>query len=438
MGNQSPYLSYFDLVNGTLNDYINLSMIIKDAKITIGGQDCDANFVLVDHNSSLSLSLDLGDVTLKAGDTMTLNVILTPWGDQNSTNDDNVRVIRENSVLNAVTVTPAQGTIVLESAWMPLVKSGDGKSVEFTVSGGENHIALRAYGFDTLTAPRIYEKIDGEWKEVRVNSAAIPDVGGNAHHYDGYAVFYDGDGTYSYSFVFTQTGGAPRTFRMVADEEFTGWPSELPEPEQGEETTQPNDPETEEDPVAPGTAYNYIANAEQLKISLDNTRVGVGQYSVEEGEYVRVYGNGTSVESVFNVFTANKSVTGQYVVIKYRLPADSNAPYFDVFTSTKLEEATAQNFCQLLSPVCDGEWHVLVADATKFASNQAFPAGGDGNYAAKFMRFDIFNEPTEGYIDLAYVAMCDNLDKVAANVGEVGEYTLYEGPSETTLIKVGE
>ncbi|MBQ7380050.1 MAG: hypothetical protein IJW70_10295 [Clostridia bacterium] len=439
LGDLAPYFDYFGLVSGNQNDYINLSMIIEDADITIGGEKCDANFVVVDQNNSLSLSLNLGEVTLKAGDTIKMNVILTPWGDQNSTNDDNVRAIRENSVLAPVVVTPGEGTSIVESEWMPLVKSENGKSAEFTVSGGQNNIALRAYGFSMLTAPKIYEKIGDEWVEVRVNSAATPDDAGNAHHYDGYAVFYDGDGTYSYSFVFTQKGGAPRTFRIVAEEAFAGWPNELPAPEQGndEDQTQPGSGEqgTAEDPIAPGTEYNFVVDAKGLKAAMDATRVGLGKYSLEEdGAYVRAYGDGSAVESVFNVFSSNKAVTGQYVVIKYRLPAGSNAPYFDVFTSTTGGEATAQNFCQVMAPICDGAWHVMVVDATKFATNQGFPQGKDGTYAAKFMRFDIFNAPTDGYIDIAYVAMCDSLDKVAANVGEVGEYTLYQGPDAKTVI----
>ena len=438
LGNIAPYFDYFGLVSGNLSDYINLSFIIKDAEMTIGGEKYDPSFILIDQNQSLSLSLNLGAVTLKAGDTIKMNVILTPWGDQTSTNDDNVRVIRENSVLNPVQVTTVDGTEVLKTDWLPCVKSGDGKSAEFTVSGGEGNITLRAYGFSMLTVPVIYEKINGEWVEVRINSAATPDSAGTAHHYDGYAVHYDGDGTYSYSFVFTQNGGTERTFRIVADTAFTSWPSELPEPEQDEKPSEPEqDTQPGEAPVVPGSAYNLVVDAAALKIGMDNSRVGMGKYELrEDGAYVRAYGNGSSVETVFNTFTSNKTVTGQYVVIKYRLPAGASADYFDVFISTTQSEATAQNFCQVFAPICDGEWHIMVVDCTQFTTNQFFTQGADGAYAAKFMRFDIFNAPTEGYIDLAYVALCDSLDKVAANAGEVGEYTLYQGPNEKTVVKV--
>ena len=45
-----------------------------------------------------------------------------------------------------------------------------------------------------------------------------PDVGGNCHEYDGYTVYYDGDGTFSYAFMATMENGEARRFRIVVEE----------------------------------------------------------------------------------------------------------------------------------------------------------------------------------------------------------------------------
>jgi hypothetical protein len=45
----------------------------------------------------------------------------------------------------------------------------------------------------------------------------MPDKMGISHDYDGYMIQYDGDGTYSYSFVTAITNGAARTFKIVVE-----------------------------------------------------------------------------------------------------------------------------------------------------------------------------------------------------------------------------
>ena len=107
--------------------------------------------------------------------------------------------------------------MVIDTAFVPMLKTTNGRSAEFTLSGGENNIAVRVYGFDTLTVPKIYEKKNGAWVEYEVSSAKSPDVGGNCHEYDGYTVYYDGDSTFSYAFMATMENGAARRFRIVVD-----------------------------------------------------------------------------------------------------------------------------------------------------------------------------------------------------------------------------
>ena len=162
-------------------------------------------------------------MTFKKGDTITLNMILVPWGDgygmtdyNRADTDWNVRQIRENSLLDPFKVTVTNGTKI-DSVFMPRVKSTDGKSAEFTISGGENNVTVRVYGMKKVARPVIYEKVDGKWVVYDVSSLSTPDSLGNAHDYDGYMIHYDEDGTYSYSFVTTITDGQARTFKIVVE-----------------------------------------------------------------------------------------------------------------------------------------------------------------------------------------------------------------------------
>ena len=103
------------------------------------------------------------------------------------------------------------------------MKSTDGKSAEFSVSGGANNIAVRVYGFETLTVPAVEEYADGEWKTVELCSASKPDNQGYGYLYDGYSVYRDADGTYSYAFTFDIGEGEERRFRITAEGEFEGF-----------------------------------------------------------------------------------------------------------------------------------------------------------------------------------------------------------------------
>ena len=144
-----------------------------------------------------------------------------PWGSYKSVYnssdfapDQNVRDVRANSMLNPVKVDVIADCTVVDAPFMPKVRSTNGKSAEFTLSGGENNITVRAYGFNTLTLPTVSEKIDGKWVAYELSSKNNPDVAGISHSYDGYNVYYDKDGTYSYSFVVAMDNGKSRTFKL--------------------------------------------------------------------------------------------------------------------------------------------------------------------------------------------------------------------------------
>ena len=216
------------------DDYANVSFMIRHAEFVIGGEKVNPGFVVVEKSYQTRLSLDLGEVTLKKGDKITIHAIIMPWGSQETDYtaaqpDINVLNVRQDSIIDPLKATAGANAEIIDSVWLPKIKTTDGKSVEFTLSGGENNVAFRVYGFKMLTAPKLYEKVNGEWVLVDVSSLNKPDKEGNAHAYDGYTVHYDGDGTFSYSFITTLTGDQTKTFKVVADEAFNGWPNqELP------------------------------------------------------------------------------------------------------------------------------------------------------------------------------------------------------------------
>ncbi len=211
LGSRSPYISYFD-GNETedLTRYVNFALIIKDSEITIGGQTVQENFVLRENKSDelnrMSLSMDLGHVTLQPGDRFVIHMILLPWGDPSSENDQNVRDVREDSCLQPYGVTATVGTVV-EDAYLPRIIADSGVA-EFTLSGGAEASAVWIYGWESYTGIRVQEKVNGEWVDYVLHSKGCD--------YDGYTVSYDGDGTFSYSFIVNMDNG-PRTFRVTAD-----------------------------------------------------------------------------------------------------------------------------------------------------------------------------------------------------------------------------
>lgn len=223
MGDKCPYFSFFNMssFSGKVFDYVNLSLLIYNSEFVIGGKSCSPRFAVRSVGGRLHLTLDLEKVSFKKGDSIRINAIIMPWGsyisDYNSPDfapDQNVRDVRENSLLDPLKATAIANCDVINTPFIPKVKTVDGKSAEFTLSGGENNVVIRAYGFDTLTVPKVYEMVDGEWKNYELSSKDSPDISGISHNYDGYNVFYDADGKYSYSFIVKMNGGRSRRFKI--------------------------------------------------------------------------------------------------------------------------------------------------------------------------------------------------------------------------------
>ena len=237
LGDEYPYFDFFHKVTENPKAYVesdsssNLSFILKSTDIVIGGKAYTGGFVVREGKGTAAFTLDLtGKTTFKKGDHIRFTCILMPWGSYASENDDNVRMVRENTLIHPVKVEAGKGSVLPDDI-VPTVGTDDGKSLEFTISGGLNNvrdlpgyataeytkykstwerdhnITVVAKGFKELTVPKIYEKIDGEW---------VPYVIASSLGYDGYMVSYADDGTFTYSFVVTMTEGKTRTFKVEA------------------------------------------------------------------------------------------------------------------------------------------------------------------------------------------------------------------------------
>ena len=416
LGNDVPYFSFFDMENCTSTSqqgYANLSFLIYNADFTIGGTKCSPSFLLTDYAGTLSLSLDLEKVDLKVGDVITINAIVMPWGSQESVydstefaGDQNVRDVRLNTLKNPLTATADKHCEVIESVYVPKIRTTNGKTAAFTLTGGQNNVAVRVYGFDKLTVPVIEELVDGLWETYVVNSSYSPDIQGNRHFYDGYTVHYDGDGTFSYSFIVpmdaSDTDG--RSFRVTASKEFTGWPDTFPIVSgDGEEL-----------PLNVYADCDDIFNDPAVEKQFDAAEL----IEDENGNYVRLTPSSIIQESVINYYPGKGTATGQYFVIKYRLPKENTDKLtaFEIYTSTVNDSAKGGDGFGI-APVFknDGKWHVAIVDLSTW-NKESFAANGDGEYVAKYLRVDIFNGffPTTNRFDLAFIGMSDNLDDIYA------------------------
>ncbi|MBR5880056.1 MAG: hypothetical protein IKZ16_00080, partial [Clostridia bacterium] len=335
--------------------------------------------------------------------------------------DQNVLDVRQNTLIDPLKVDVTVGENV-SSIFLPQIKAQN-NTAEFTLSGGENNIALRVYGFDKLTVPKIYEKVDGKWVEYKVSSLNNPDNKGHHHYYDGYMVYYDGDGTFSYSFIVPMSDKA-RTFKVELDNDFNGWPED-PDP-------------ADNLPPAPELPLTVYFTPEQLE-PLAKSGSGFGEIKLaDDGSYLRLYGNGTSGEAFFNIFTSASGLTGQYAVLRYRTVKTDSQKFHTVefFSGTK-DSAPSGNadFAHTPGIIEDGEWHVMIFDLATFLPN-AFVSRDDGTYHAKYLRLDAFGQVTDPdvYMDIAWIGMDGSLEEILAECQDLDTVQLVTGYNQIEVI----
>ena len=442
LGDNCPYFTLFDMAgyapdSPTGYGYVNISFLIYDYKVVVNGEEIKTNFIITNKDDLVYLSLDLDEVTFKAGDTISINAIIMPWGSQESDYsgdepDANVRRVRENTLLDPVVITPSSNCQVMESKFTPKIRTTNGYSAEFSISGGENNVAVRVYGFDKLTAPTIKVFENGRWVSYKTSSASNKDDYGYGYMYDGYMVHYDSDGTYSYSFVIDMTGNETKQFRIDAYEDFKKWPKVEYERNEGV--------------VSDGDPINVYVDANELNV-LSAELVGmVSSYSVQsdgEFDYIRYYASDAAGEAYIFAYDASHSAyaslesTGQYMVLKYRLPKDPPAMLLNIqyWASTVSEKPQGTDKSEIYGLAHDGTWQVVVVDLSALIPD--FFTAENGSYKAKFLRLDFFNQgslPNEMYIDIAYIGLCDSLEEICKLNLDMEKLTLIEAMNNKQII----
>ena len=376
LGKESPFVSLSDR---TTSQYINAAIVIKDYTLTLGGEVFDGNVVMWESyrngENGFSLSFDLGEVTFKAGDTINIQMILLPWGSQLTPKGDisNVLNVREDTCLDPIKTDVKTGTLVPDT-YMPKIKA-EGGVAEFTLSGADGNMAVRVYGFDNYARPIIEEYVDGAW--VEYNTASF-------HGYDGYMAHYDGDGTYSFSFIVDMSNG-DRTFRVKQNTtEAPDTPVE-PDPE----------PEVTVKPVAvAGPAY-------LTEQAAGGNQMAAGEVTTE-GDRTFIRLTATGGDPYFSILNAGANVESDIMAISYRTNSSSKGQFY-VGSGPSLT-ARGDNFIVTWT---EGDWNLLVIDLSEVEALTSI--SGD---MVNYLRMDFFHNGTfaEGaYFDIEYVAFFESV-----------------------------
>ena len=135
--------------------------------------------------------------------------------------------------------------------------------------------------------------------------------------------------------------------------------------------------------------------------------------------YVRFERTAECVDVNYPFMAGNTDVTGKYVIIKYRTDHATGGEFWANTTHNGHEgmvdgvmKPGVANFNASFAP--DGEWHIIICDLSKQISKYVLP-DENGNYTIQWARIDLLNEKaSEGYFDIAYIAFCDDLSKMAS------------------------
>ena len=159
----------------------------------------------------------------------------------------------------------------------------------------------------------------------------------------------------------------------------------------------------------------------------------------EDGSYARIHGGEAHPTQNYNQFSlySNSSastVTGQYLVIKYRVGENGlGQKKITIYAGTaNVGPTTEKERIDLYvgdgTTIEDDTWHTAIIDMSTTAgmseSESLFKASEtDGLYRAKFVSVRPFFTGQAGgdesdYIDIAYAAICDNLEDAVALIEE--------------------
>ncbi|MBR6535538.1 MAG: hypothetical protein IKT65_08155, partial [Clostridia bacterium] len=207
LSQNAPFFCYY-LRDGDSTEVVNMALIVKNSSITVNGEKYEGNFILKNSFTGGlnlgALTLDLGETTLKKGDVLTLNLVLLPWGGYDETKIDSVLNVRQDSCISPYALDVKVGNDISQE-FLPCVMADNG-SAEFAISGGDNVAVVRVYGFTSYEKPEIYELTNGEYTKYDVSKK---------EDFEGYQVYLDEDGTYSFAFAIDMSSSNARVFKIT-------------------------------------------------------------------------------------------------------------------------------------------------------------------------------------------------------------------------------
>lgn len=194
----------------------------------------------------------------------------------------------------------------------------------------------------------------------------------------------------------------------------------------------------------------------------DNTACWSGaKLMFEEGNepFARIYGktvdaagrNITDDKKIWNLYSNGTAPTGQYFVIKYRVPNNNlltttgsshTQNQIRIYTSTQRNGATDEKDGVCLPVWEDNNWKVAIINLSTSVGNSSgstYLRAEDGTYTMKFMQLRLFYgglSSSRDYTDIAYVAFCDSLEEAVGIVKENEYYFQSEkGDFKHTLVQ---
>lgn len=203
LAKENPFFSFFDADN---NDYVNFGLLIKDYDIKINGSKYTDSIIARTYYQDVNhmdLTLNIsGNITLKKGDYININMILLPFGSQETLGYESVKTVLNDSIISPTKISAKIGSIVSDN-YIPKIKV-ENDTTEFTIIGGPDVMTVCLMGFKKRGKIYIEHLVNGVWEKYVTNY----------FDYDGYFVTYDIDGFYSYSFVYDLDGMDSKTFRV--------------------------------------------------------------------------------------------------------------------------------------------------------------------------------------------------------------------------------
>ena len=199
-------------------------------------------------------------------------------------------------------------------------------------------------------------------------------------------------------------------------------------------------------------APNYFIGAADLadRVAADSQTMSKTYTLSDDGSYVTLSNTAGKGDGYVNIFSGNKTVTGRYMVIKYRTTAGGGWQFYtssnsatpqagkggDTFYLTgTTHDNTDQNRVKG-GMISDGNWHYTIVD---LAMLSAFKPYDDGSYMAQYFRWDIFDtkHADTKTTDVAYIAFADDIETLKAMDDMVTfqyAFTQYSGKSEAAVL----